>query len=78
MPQPGLNGRVAKNILAGNDIVFNRSRMATANGGGGLNVVVLEGRWNPRIVDEKEIEEARLHLVSSFASRMRVIGLSGS
>jgi hypothetical protein len=68
MPRPGLNGRVAKSIRARNNIVFSRSKIAAANGGSGLNVVVLAGRWNPAVVDEKEIEEARLHLVSSFAS----------
>ncbi len=66
-PSPGLNGRITASQLGVNSLAFHRDKIAEANSSGGVNVAVLTGRWNPALVDEDEIKQARLTLAASFS-----------
>jgi hypothetical protein len=66
-PRPGLNGRVVSSQLGEGSLAFSRDKIASANSSDGLNVAILTGRWNARLVDEEEIKETRLILASTFS-----------
>lgn len=66
-PRPGLNGRVVSSQLEENSVAFNRDKIAEANSSGGVNVAILTGRWNPKLVDEEEIKETRIILANAFS-----------
>ena len=65
-PVPGLNSRVISAIVSGRHIVFDRRKIGNANADGGLNVVVLVGRWDPGIQDSQLIQQVQAQLSISF------------
>jgi hypothetical protein len=66
-PRPALNARIVRGQLEDSSLAFSRDKIAEANSSGGVNVVILAGRWNPALVDEEEINEARLTLSTAFS-----------
>ena len=66
-PRPGLNGRVVSSQLAESSLAFSRPKTAADNSADGLNVVVLAGRWDPKLCSEHDIDETRLTLATAFS-----------
>jgi hypothetical protein len=67
-PAPGFNGRVILNALRPHSVALTRSKIAECNSNEGVTVAVLAGRWHPGFTAQEDIEEACLHLATSFAS----------
>jgi hypothetical protein len=58
-PRPDINSRILATVHAGQSVLANRSEVAAANAGTGLDVGVLCGHWQDEVLDSAQVNEVR-------------------
>jgi len=68
-PRPDINSRIVASIHAGKSVLANKVKVARANAGGGVDVVVLCGIWRDGILSPSETLMVQNTLPSGFTER---------
>lgn len=66
-PKPYLNSRIIASIVENHSVLLSEHSLATANGGNGLDIVVLGGVWLPQGLSSEEVQQAQMLLPTGFA-----------
>lgn len=66
-PRPDINSRIIASIHSGESVLAERSEVARANAGPGIDIVVLYGNWREEILSGEERLTVQNMLATSFA-----------
>ena len=68
-PRPDINSRIIAGVHSRHSVLATPDEVARANAGLGLDIMVLFGTWQNKILSQQESQDARTHLASGFVQK---------